>query len=241
MAVAPASAAAGPAAYGRHQRPMHPDQLAHHRVVLAAAPGEKQRQPGAGAAERPGHGHDVPDAGPRTPYRTPALQVPERRHRNHDHPRGRPTEIPAEDGAIGRPGRRRDPPRQLHDPLHERVRIGEQRHQQPGRDRTHGGDIAEILRHRLAADVLAARPVVAPVVPAHHGVGRGHERAARNRHHRGVVARAEQDPAARALPRPHDRHDDVEQLFLRQRAQPRGFTTPLGRFRVRRADRGIHL
>ena len=67
----------------------------------------------------------------------------------------------------------------------------DQAEQQRGRHRAHGGDVGEVLRGGLAADVVRRGPVAAEVPPLQQDVGAGHDPAVGCGDHRGVVAGSE--------------------------------------------------
>ena len=85
-----------------------------------------------------------------------------------------------------------------------------QRQQRPERPRPHGGQVGEVDRQRLPADV-AGREAVVEVDPLDDGVDGGHQvLAAPGPEQRGVVAGAEQHPLAAGRQRREKRVDELE-------------------------------
>jgi hypothetical protein len=82
--------------------------------------------------------------------------------------------------------------------------------EQRGRDRTHGGDVREVLRGRLPADVVWRRPIASEVTPVDKQVRRRHYAAIRCRDDRSIVARPEQGVLAGRQPR----GDPIDQAEL---------------------------
>ena len=150
IAVAPSSAAVGPSAYGGSGR----------RCAATSDTGERKPraehgQPGGGPAEPAGDRDHVAGAGAGPGHRRAALQVAERgdgeRQRVDRGPRRRRrTVAPTMPHSVAHPvGEALQPV--------TRGPAARQADQQPGRRRAHGGDVGQVLRGRLAADVVRAR------------------------------------------------------------------------------------
>ncbi len=102
-------------------------------------------------------------------------------------------DVPADHGRARDLALVADPVHQLGGPGDRQFGGDDEAEQQRGRHRAHGGDVGEVLRGGLAADVVGRGPV-APEVPAlQQDVGARHDPPVGGGHHRGVVARSEPD------------------------------------------------
>ncbi len=181
IAVAPRSAAAGPAWYGGsglrcastkargRAEAAGEHRVAGRRPAQPAGDGDQVARPGAGAG----------DGGP-------VAQVAERGDGHGDG-------VAAHHVAADHRGPRHlalvaQAVHQLHRPGGGQVGGHHQAEQQGGGHRAHGGDVGEVLGGRLAADVVGGGPVAPEVPSLQQDVGAGHHPAVGGGHHGGVVA-----------------------------------------------------
>ena len=207
IAVAPAAAAAGPAASGDTGRRYAADELR----VRVRAPGLEQRQPGRRPPGDPGVRDDVARRARPTrstgarPSRSPCAVTATTTSGPPD--RSPPT-TPTPSGAHSAA----EAAGQVLDPRRGQVRRDHQRDDQARRPRAHRGDVGEVLHGGTPADVLAGRPrpPEVPVLDQHVG---GHDEPAVGRgHDGGVVAGRHERVGARG----QEREDAGEQLLLGQ-------------------------
>ena len=217
IAVAPSSAASGPASYGGAGR--------RCAATSSASGSDGGSPPGARpAASPPAGGRGRPRSGraarPRPPGRpagrqsgapAAARQVAECGHRQ-DHQVG--ARRVAADDARARPGRlRREPVRQVGGPAGgQRARRG-QRDEQRRVHRAHRRDVGQAARGGLHADVVRRGPVAAEMPALDQQVDRRDHAARRRADHRGVVADADRGQRARGHAGPQGRdHPEFPQV-----------------------------
>ena len=167
------------------------------RPALAARErgGRAGEEPERGVAEGAGHGDEVPRTGARAEHRSPLRDRPEDRHRDGE--RAGAGHVPPDDRDPVRARTGAEAPR---DPPHRRdARRGRERERHQGADGAgaHGGEVGEVHRERLPADVGRGGAAV-EVDARDHRVHRHDEvLAGGGTEHRRVVARADDDAALR--------------------------------------------
>jgi DNA-binding Lrp family transcriptional regulator len=145
---------------------------------------------GRGPTESAGERDDVTDLGAPPRDRFAALQVAERGDRDHQHVTAH--HVSPDDTCLDQVALVAQPVSESLCP--ERGQVGGcgESDQQRGRHGTHRGNVGEILRGSLAADVVRRRPVAAKVPAIDKEIGRRNHSAVGRAHYGGVVARPEQ-------------------------------------------------
>ena len=186
IAVAPSPAAAGPAWYGGSGR----------RWASTKARGERKPRESTAcpAADQPSQ----PVTATTSPGWAPARVTGSWLRRSPSAVIGDGDRVAAYDVAADHGGARdlalvAQAVHQLGRPGDREFGRDDQAEQQRGRHGAHGGDVGEVLRGRLAADVVRGGPVPAEVPPLEQDVGARHDPAVGRGHHGGVVAGADPD------------------------------------------------
>ena len=210
----------GGAGRSRHRallvRRARADVLAHQIFVVVSPILLQQNETRGRTTQRAGDGDHVSRARARAQHRV-AVDVAEGGDRDHEGAGGRGRQVAARDRDLDLGRRRAETRGEVEHPRHGGLGVGHERHEQRGGPPAHRGDVGDVLRDGLAAHVGGRGPLVEPVTPAHHRVGRGQHAAVRRPHQRGVVTRRDDNRAATG----QKREDLGEQLVLADVAQPR--------------------
>ena len=172
IAVAPASAAAGPAAYGGVGR-----RCAATAAIGLEKPRRSTARPQADHPSRPASATTCPGRAPDRSTGARPTQVAQRGHREHHSGAvgGRRHQVTTDDGGAERGALRGQPGRHALQPRRLGVRRAGQADEQGGRRPAHRGDVGEIRGGGLVADVLGRGPVAPEVPPLHEDVGARHD------------------------------------------------------------------
>ena len=188
MALAPATAAWGPAARGgvgrrwwsRHSWRMPPcspsvvwsPSLAWSPSVAWSPPASSRRSPAAERPSVPQTATRVPGAGTAAQHRGPPLRSPSAVTETSSTPGGADERSPP---ATATPASAAPRPRPWRSPAPRppACRVGDEGDQHRRADGTHGGEIREVLGQQLRPHVRGAGPLVEPVPSPHHRIGGG--------------------------------------------------------------------
>jgi DNA-binding Lrp family transcriptional regulator len=155
------------------------------RPKSPAQRGETSRRPAQPASEC----NDIARLGARPGDWRSSLKITERR--DSDHQDVAAHDISPDDAGLDQIAFVAQPVGEALRPKRGEIRRRSESDEERGRDRTHGGDVSQVLRSRLSTDVVGGRPVAAEVPPIDEQVRRRDYPAVGSGDDRGVVARPE--------------------------------------------------
>ena len=167
-----------------------------HESTRGSESPRKHGQASGRAAQRAAHGDDIARAGTRSQDRWPTPEIPEGRHADGD--RIAAHKVASREDRSRAPCFLQESCQEAIDPGH--LRLGRQckGHDQPGRLRSHGRDIGEVLGRSLMADVCGLRPIAPEVATLDQHVGRHDHASVGAGEHGSVVAGPDWDSGQRA-------------------------------------------